>query len=183
MVNAMLQSIQSIFSTFVGDIIVAVIILFIGFAVGKIVGRVVNKFLKRLELDKVLKQVAGIKFSLENILSLGAAYFVYFISVIMALGKLGIATTVLQIISAGAITLVVLAILLGIKDFIPNLVAGLFISQKQLFKEGNNIKFQEIEGKVVSITLLETQLKTKTGDIIHIPNSNLTKNKIIVKKN
>jgi small-conductance mechanosensitive channel len=33
---------------------------------------------------------------------------------------------------------------------------------------------QEIEGKVVSFNLFETKLKTKSGDLIHIPNSFIT---------
>jgi small-conductance mechanosensitive channel len=36
-----------------------------------------------------------------------------------------------------------------------------------------------MEGRVMSVSLFETKLQTKKGDLIHIPNSELTKTHII----
>jgi small-conductance mechanosensitive channel len=108
-------------------------------------------------------------------------YFVYFISIIMALHYLGIATDILNIISGVVMLMIAIFVILSVKDFIPNVISGIVIHQKSLIKIGDKITTNNISGKVVEITLLDTKLKTKSGDIIIIPNSNLTKNEIIKK--
>jgi small-conductance mechanosensitive channel len=50
-----------------------------------------------------------------------------------------------------------------------------------LFKPGDVIKVKDIEGEVMSMSLVETILKVK-GDTVYIPNSVLTKNEIIKKE-
>jgi small-conductance mechanosensitive channel len=72
--------------------------------------------------------------------------------------------------------------MLATKDFIPNLVAGLFMLKKTEIEKGKRIKAGNVEGTVVEIGLIETKIKTKKGDEIYIPNSTLTKEKLVVKK-
>ena len=162
-------------------IIVAVVILLIGFIIGRIIGRLIYKFLHEVELNNILKK-AGIKTPLEKTISNFAKYFIYFISVIWALNEMGLTTTILNMILAAALILIIVSILLGIKDFIPNLISGFLIYNKSIIKEGDKIKIDKLEGKVVNISFIETQIKTKKGDIIHIPNSTITKKEVIVKK-
>ena len=49
-------------------------------------------------------------------------------------------------------------------------------------KNLSKIKVDKLEGKVTKISFLETQIETKKGDTIHIPNSTITKKEFIVKK-
>ena len=100
----------------------------------------------------------------------------------MALNQIGLATTVLYIISGGIIILVILLIFLAIKDFIPNFFSGIFIQYKNIIKEGNSIKVGTVEGKVKKIGLIETQIITKKKDTIILPNSIITKSEVIIKK-
>ncbi|MBM3200720.1 mechanosensitive ion channel, partial [Candidatus Woesearchaeota archaeon] len=72
-------------------------------------------------------------------------------------------------------------IILAFKDFIPNITAGFFLHQKNMIKPGDVIKVKDIEGEVVSVSLVETILKVK-DDTVYIPNSVLTKNEVIKKK-
>ncbi len=173
---------QQMFSTFLGDLIVAAIILIMGFVAGKIAERLILRFLHSVELDNVLSKAASIKFSLETLLSHIVSYFIYFLAVIMALNKLGLTTTVLYIISASVLALIVLATLLAMKDFLPNAIAGFLIYQKQMFKQDDFVHVKDIEGTVKKINLIESQLETKSGDIIHIPNSTFTNNEFLIKK-
>ena len=46
------------------------------------------------------------------------------------------------------------------------------------FKVGQVIKVKGMQGKIIQITLLETKIETKTGDIIFIPNSVLNKTEV-----
>ncbi len=172
---------QNLFSTFFGDFLVALIILLIGLLIGRIVEKFTSKFLRTLDLDGLIGKAAGLKFSLESFISHAISYGVYFIAIVMTLGKLGIATTVLHIIVAGGVVFLVIAILLSVKDFIPNFVGGIVIFRKKLFKVGDYIEINGIEGKIVHISFLETQIKDKNKDVIYLPNSVVMKNKLLVK--
>ena len=57
------------------------------------------------------------------------------------------------------------------------------IYRKKLFTVNETIEIDFCEGKVISFNLFETKLKTKSGDIIHIPNSFITQKKLVLYKN
>ena len=100
----------------------------------------------------------------------------------MALDILKLTSSILYIIAAMIMVIIIFSVAISIKDFIPNIIAGIYIHKKKLFKEGDNIKIDNIEGKVQQITLTEIMLITKKGDQVHIPNSILAKKKITKKK-
>ena len=54
--------------------------------------------------------------------------------------------------------------------------------KKNKLKKGSKIKVGSVEGTVESVGLTDTQIKTKKGDRIFIPNSTLTKEKLVIKK-
>lgn len=172
---------NTFFSKFLGKLIVAVVIILIGFIIGKVAERIIQKVLHELEVDRLMERT-GIKFSLETVISNLAAYLIYLIAIIMALNQLGLTTIILYIVVGGIIVLIVVSTLLAIKDYIPNMIAGFFIFKKAKFKEGNKIKFNGTEGRVKKIGLVETEILTRNGNQIFVPNSILIKNKVIVKK-
>ena len=171
--------IVSFFSKYLTRFIVAVIILLIGFIIGRIVGRLLQKILKEVELNNIIKKAMHIKINVEEIISSFAVYFIYFITIIMALSQLGLTTTVLNMISAAIIIIIIISIFLGIRDFIPNLIAGIFIHRKGFVNEGDKIRVKDIEGRIVYINLLETRIKTKKGDVIYLPNTFLMRNQVV----
>jgi len=69
--------------------------------------------------------------------------------------------------------------LLAIKDFFPNFFAGITIYRKGEFKAGDLVKIDTAEGRVLSVNLLETKLETAGGDSIFVPNSVVSKSKVI----
>ncbi|MBW2985054.1 mechanosensitive ion channel family protein [Candidatus Woesearchaeota archaeon] len=159
-------------------IVVAIIILLIGFIIGKILGRLLQKVLHEFETDKALKKSAGIHFSIEHLFGALLSYFIYFIAIIMALNQVGLTSAILNMLSGAVILLILISMILAIKDFVPNMVAGIFIFQKGIIKEGDIISFDKIKAKVVETTLIETKLESKSKDIIYIPNSALMKKEI-----
>ncbi|MBR9692249.1 mechanosensitive ion channel [Candidatus Woesearchaeota archaeon] len=170
-----------IFSQFFTKFIVAVIILLIGFVIARIVGKLVHKILHEIELNNILKK-AGVKFELENPISHLTTYIVYFFTIISALNSLGLTTKIFDMLALAFLALIIISILLAIKDFVPNLISGFFIYKRGLIKVGDKIKIDNISGKVKKITLIETEIETSAKDIIHIPNSTITKKEILVKK-
>jgi len=164
-------------------LVVAVIIVLIGLVAGKLLGKLIHKLLHEIGLNQLIKKSTGIKIAIEEIISSFVTYFIYFIFIVMALNQLGITTVILHMISGAILIIIIISIMLSIKDFMPNMFAGFFIHQKGFIKEGDIIKVDNIQGKIIHINLVETKIETKQGDIIYIPNSLLTKKTIVkVKK-
>lgn len=159
-------------------LLVAAVLLLVGFIVGKILGNLVKRMLHEFDVNVVIKKTAKMEIAFEEMAGKFVAYSVYFITIIMALNQLNITTTILQMIYLAVIIIIVVSILLALKDFIPNLFAGFFIYKKKFIKDGEIIKIRGMEGKVVGMDLLETKVQTKDGDMIYIPNSALTKTEI-----
>jgi len=161
---------------------VAIIILLLGFIIGRIIGKLTQKVLLEIELNRLIKKATGMKIALEEITAKFITYFIYFIFIIWALNELGLTTTILTMISGAALIVIILSILLAIKDFIPNAFAGFVIHRRRKIKPGDKIKTDGLQGKITRISLVETEIKTRKGDTIYIPNSILTKKEIIVHK-
>lgn len=168
-------------STVVLNLIAALVIVLFGLIAGTLLGKLVKKVLHSFEIDSILAQ-EGIAFPLEKSVSSIVRYLVYFIGVVWALNQLGLATAIVEIILAMVLIIFVAVIILGLKDFIPNITAGFFIHSKSNLKPGDKIRVNNIEGEIVEVDLIETKIKTGNGDIILIPNSVLTKNEVEVVK-
>ncbi|MBI2667173.1 mechanosensitive ion channel [Candidatus Woesearchaeota archaeon] len=160
-------------------LIASVIILLIGFIIARLSSNLTKKILNELETNKILKEQAGVKIQVEEFLSSVIKYIIYFIAIIIALNQLGLTTKVLYALLITILVILVGFIILAFKDFIPNVVAGFMIYQKDKVKPGDVIRVKDIEGKVIHVDLIETRIKTKKNDIVYIPNSILNKNEVV----
>ncbi|MFC1648261.1 mechanosensitive ion channel domain-containing protein [Nanoarchaeota archaeon] len=172
----------SVIDPVIRTILIAIVILLIGLVAGKLISRFVKHLLHQLEADKTFKATTGWKFSIEKTISSFVEYFIYFIVIIMALEKIGITSAVLNMVAGIIILLVLISIVLAIKDFVPNMMAGLILKGKKEYKKGVKIQVKRIEGKIQEIGLLETRVLTSKKDIILIPNSIFVKHEITIKK-
>lgn len=161
---------------------IAITIFFASLIIGRIVGKVTENVMKHTRLNELLEKSTKLKINLAKIVSSLLTYMIYFFGTIMALNQFGIATTVLNIFSGAILILVLIFIFLAIKDFVPNMTAGLFIHSKGFLQEGDSIRLHDIEGKITYLNLVETRLQTKKGDIISIPNSRLIKYEVVKRK-
>ena len=161
---------------------IALVILLLGIVTGKLIGKLLHKVLTELQLDDTIQDAVNVRLPLTEIISSIITYLIYFVAVVMALDNLGVATEVLNIISIGVIVILILFIFLGIKDFIPNALSGMFLHRKKFIRKGDRIRIDDVEGRIIYINLVETRVKTDSGDIIYIPNSQMTSRKIIKKK-
>jgi small-conductance mechanosensitive channel len=165
----------------VNTIASAVIVLLIGFIIGKVCSRLAQRGLHELELNNILGK-AGIKFGMEEFLGHLIEYLIYFIAIVIALDQLGVTAIVLYIVIAAILIVLAIAFLLSMKDFIPNFIAGIRLGHKKLFAVGDTITIGSVSGKVKEIGLLETKLESKNKDIIHVPNANIMRQEIRVRK-
>ncbi|MFH1209227.1 MAG: mechanosensitive ion channel domain-containing protein [archaeon] len=162
-------------------VIVALVIIIFGLVFGRFLGKLTKKLLKELEVDRILKEQTRINFSVEDLLGSIVQYIIYIIAIIIALNQLGLTQTILYIVLGAILVIIIIIIILALKDFIPNIIAGFFIHQKSLISKGDRIKIKDVEGTILYVSLIETKIKTRTKDIVYIPNSLLIKN-IVVKK-
>lgn len=163
-------------------IVVAVLILLIGLIIGKLLGNFIRRLLNEVQLDKHLRTTTGFKFSPERIISAFVSYFIYFIAIVMFLNSLGLTTAILNMISAAVIIIIVVSFILAIKDFFPNLIAGIMIRSKKLFNEGDVIQIKEVRGRITNIGFMETRLMTPYKEEVIIPNAIFNKRQIVIRK-
>ncbi|MCD6226485.1 MAG: hypothetical protein J7J93_01685 [Candidatus Aenigmarchaeota archaeon] len=71
------------------NVIAAIILLLVGWALGKVIGRVVKEVLRRLRLDRYFK--FGDAFKVSEIFSIAIAWIIYLVFIKAAVGTLGIA--------------------------------------------------------------------------------------------
>jgi len=173
---------ENLSNILIANFLVALIILLVGFIIGKVLGRLLQRVLHEIELNNIIKKITKLKINIEQISGLFLTYFIYFLAIIMALNQLGLTTTVLNMLSAAVLIIIVISIFLSIKDSVPNAIVGFSLLRKENIKEGDYIKTKDFYGKVEKINLTEVQLKTKKGDIIHIPNSILAKEQYTIRR-
>jgi len=152
-----------------------VVVLLFGVVLGKVMGKIVGRILHELEINKAIKSTFKTSFPMEELLSSLLTYTIYFVAIILSLERLRLDTFIFNIIAAGIIATVVVSILLAVKDFIPNVMAGVFIHFSDHIREGDTISFDGTVGKVMTINVVETKLETPNGETIFVPNALLTK--------
>lgn len=68
---------------------------------------------------------------------------------------------------------------LGSSSFIANMMAGLSMTYRGAFKEGERIKIGDVVGTVDEIKLMITRIRTHKNEIVVIPNSNILNTNVV----
>lgn len=97
-----------------------------------------------------------------------------FLLVLHIIGLSGVAVGLLSTAGLGAFI-----IGFAFKDIGENFLAGVMLAFNRPFKIGDAVKLDGLEGKVVSLNLRNTQIKTFDGKDVFIPNANIIKNPVI----
>ena len=140
-------------------VIIALLMIIIGFAV---VNRMIRTFDKRLKKHKVDQ-------SLHSFIKSVSSFMLKTIIIIIAAGVLDIPlATFIAILSAAG-----LAIGLALKDSLANFAGGILILIFRPFNVGDFIDLEGSMGTVKEIQLLYTALNTSDNRRITIPNSQL----------
>ncbi|QJC30330.1 mechanosensitive ion channel domain-containing protein [Enterobacteriaceae endosymbiont of Neohaemonia nigricornis] len=146
-------------------LILAGIIVFIGFRISRIFIKTIQNIFKNRNVDPIT-----IGF-FSNILKYGSFIFI----IVSALSSMGFKTS--SIVAAfGTIGLV---IGLAWQNALSNLASGLLIITLRLFQIGDYINLNNITGKIITVEIFCTFLKTIDGNIVSIPNSKILSENII----
>ncbi len=142
-----------------------VLVLIIGWILAGIAAKIIVKVLEK----------AGADVSLEKFLASTASITVKVVTVISALGLLGIPTTGL-VAGAGAVAA---AVAIALKDSLANVSGGIFLLITRPFVTGNLITVNGDTGTVKEIKLVHTVILTPDNKEIIIPNSTLMNSTVI----
>jgi len=163
------------------QVVGGIIILLVGLGIGILVKKLLFKILQEVSLNKIMSKV-GLTINLEKWMSNIISWVIYLITIVYFLSYLGITSVVLYLVVGAVLMLVILTMLVGLKDIIPNFIGWLSIQKKGRVKEGHKVDIREIYGTIEKVGYLETEIKTESGDILYVPNSLFLKSKYRLKK-
>jgi len=145
--------------------LIAVGILLAGFIAIKIIDQVLKKTLKRTAIDAALHKF---------IRSVTACVcWIVLIGTVLSYIGVPLSTFITMLGVAGA------AIALALKDSLGNIAGGIIIMISKPFKRGDFIEASGVKGTAYSIDLLITTLTSEDGNMVYIPNGELSKSVII----
>lgn len=180
MINETVTGAVETAQSYVSLIVEGIIILLVGFGLGILAQKLLAKILKEVELNQIMAKV-GITNNLEKWVSAIVSYVIYLVSIVYFLRHLGIESTVLYLLLGAVLMLLVLTLIVGLKDVIPNFVAWMVLQKDEKITVGRRVEVREIVGRVEKIGYLETEIKTEHGDILYVPNTLFLKSKFKVK--
>ncbi len=182
MAGNLVSAAWGIVSALLNDVVVAAIIILMGFIAGKLIGRLVFMVLKEIEFNAFLKNSFKLSFPADELFGFLVQFFIYFMSIILSLQVLRIQGLLFNLVSIGMVVMIFVSVILSLVDFIPNVYAGVYMHHKGKLKVGNTVRVGNLEAKVRSIDLVDTQMTTKEGDSLFVPNFYLMRNFVVVRK-
>ena len=147
------------------NLILAIIILFVGLWVISFINRLVRKFFDKKDYDETLETFlqSFISIALKTILA------------VLVVTQLGVKTSSLVAIIGAA----GLAIGLALQGSLANFAGGVLILIFKPFKVGDWISAQGVDGSVKEISIFNTKLTTFGNQIAIIPNGQLSNGNIV----
>jgi len=106
-------------------------------------------------------------------------YFLYALTCLLAIAQFTFGMALMQLFAIVFIIVLFLIILYSMREFIPNTAAGLYIKRNDILKEGDKVFVDGFKGEVKTIDLISTTIETEDKRIVIIPNSIVTRRKII----
>ena len=159
------NTIKNFFTDNVWNIVAFFAALIIGIIVIKLLLNLTRKLFSKTRMEKVSQKF------LYNIIK----FCLYLILILILLSLLGVSMTgVLAAVSAA-----VLAIGLALQNNIANLANGIIIVTSKMFKKGDYIVVDGVEGSVEEINFLFTTIMTSDNKKITIPNSTIINSSVI----
>jgi len=146
-------------------IIPTVLLVIVCLVVIKVLLKLTDKLFDRI---KVPKTVLGILKAVVKVLF-------YFLGVIIVLGYLGIPVTSL----IAAMSIVGVALSLGVQNFLTNVVGGLQMLVSHPFNVGDFVEAAGCAGTVREIGLFYTKIMTPDNKLIQMPNSAVVSSNIV----
>ncbi|WP_207496674.1 mechanosensitive ion channel family protein [Aridibaculum aurantiacum] len=149
------------------NLALAALVLVVGFFLSKFIKRLSQKLMKRITHHEA---VNNLFVSFIYLLALSITLFV-------ALSILNLDKAVTSILAGAGI--IGLALAFAFQDIGANFIAGIFLSFRRPLQIGDLVQTNDILGKVVTINLRDTVIRTLQGQYVIIPNKEIFQNKLM----
>ncbi len=150
-----------LFVDFIPRLIFALLVAFIIYFIGRIIGKGTVKALKRTSMPEAYHHF------FKKLIT-GIAVFIGFI---IFLNLIGYNTLAASLVAGGGLTAVMLGF--AFKDIGENFLAGFFLAFSRPFNTNDVIETGNITGRVKSIHLRHTHLRTADGCDVFVPSAQL----------
>ena len=148
------------------NIVIAAIILVIGFYLAKFIRKIAKKLIGKISNNLTLNNLFS---SIIYIIFLGIIIFT-------ALSILQLDKAVTSILAGAGI--LGLALAFAFQDIASNFMSGIFISFRKPIQVGDIVKLKTYMGKIKEVNLRDTVLETFQGETVIIPNKEVFQNPI-----
>lgn len=163
--NKIWNTVKDFFNDNFWNIIFIISVFVLGLIVVKILINITRRFLAKTKMEKITQHFVHviIKFCL------------YLVFVLVLLNVVGVEITgILTTISA-----LLLAVGMALQNNIANLANGIIIVSTHMFKKGDFISVDGVDGSIEEINFLFTTLKTGDGKKVTIPNSTIVNSSVV----
>ncbi len=147
-------------------VIFGVLILAVTFGAARLFKAVARASLQRRDINPLL----------QDLISRGVALGVFLVGLYLVFQVAGLTTMALTIMGGTGLLGIVLGI--AFRDITENLLASIFLSVQNPFRNGDLIEITGILGFVQMLTIRATVLMTPDGNHVQIPNATVYKNSI-----
>lgn len=152
------------FKTYGPGLIYSALIFTIGLMIAFTLKKLLQKYI-HVQNNEMLK-----RFLINIFMS-----FIILLTIISALGKLGVPTASLVAVMGAA----GLAIALSLKDFLSNIAAGVMIVFLKPFSIGDTVTISSNTGTVTDLNLFMIALQTSTNECVWVPNNKVLTSSIL----
>ncbi|MBR9700725.1 mechanosensitive ion channel [Candidatus Woesearchaeota archaeon] len=177
---------DALWDKFLGIIPTAIIIFFVwlvGYAIITVLFHIICRIVFRA--TSVFFQELDISLEAAEFFLNIVKMFTILIFVVLSLQLIGVPAEMVQTLALGItfVFIVVLAALIGyaFKDYLANFVLSAYIS-RNILKPGQQIKLDGKEGEVIAVTTHGVVLDTKDNYKMVIPNTQVVKERLLLKK-
>jgi small-conductance mechanosensitive channel len=156
----------------------AVLTLVIGFMLGRFASSFFADLLKGERVQNLLKPRGYGELEVDLMAAM-LRYFIYVLVFLVVIMQFGVGELVVQLIATVFILVLFLIMAYSLKEFIPNVAAGLYINRNEIFEVGETLQIDEFKGEVIKKGVLSTIIVTEDKKVVIIPNSIVARRKII----
>jgi len=166
-------------------IVSTVLLLGLGILIVKLVMSFISSALSTVKVEEYFEDFGLGSEAVETILLIIRALlylFVFYLTLLYLDLPAELLGNVLGIIALSALVLIVGLFFFGMKDVAANWIAASHLKSKKLFKMGQRISFDDIEGEVIDISNSCVAIDSGEGFTVYVPNSEFIKKKVKVQK-
>lgn len=157
------------FNAYLYNVTIAVVIVLIGLIVGILIRKLISKILREIDFNRKVEKL-GVNWDAESFTGTLLSLIVYVITIVILLDYWNIRYIAIILVVAVLLILVLLGLLIDLRDLPRNLSGRWALRSNKEVRVGKKISINNISGTVERIRLMETIIKTSSGDRLYLPN-------------